>query len=59
MCGNCKIDFCMVLLTGVDGEILLLPVCVRYVENVPIYGYLHCGEYIQSYYICPRYVHVS
>jgi len=34
MCGSYKIALYMVLLSAIDGEILLLSVRVRHVENV-------------------------
>ena len=33
ICGTYKIDLYAVLISAVDGEILLLPVRVRHVEN--------------------------
>jgi len=40
-CGTYKIARYTILISAVDGEILLLPVHVRHVQNAPEHCYLH------------------
>jgi len=64
MCGTYKIRYLHGPINDVDGEILLLPVRVRHVENaraivayITIYSCV--ANNIRSYDICHRYMRVS
>jgi len=63
MCGSYKIAVYAVLLSAEDDKTLLLIVRVRHVTNARIVvaytSMFSCGKYIQSYYVCQRYVRVS